>query len=151
MKRIFLFIIIAFCAVSDLKSQTFGTLQSVSNFVTDSIKKRPDKINANTLNKAYQGVIGFVPDIVQDTASVTSPKHGYSRFQRKDSSAYVFDTIGYRRWRKVVPPGAGGYSDEQAQDALGAMVSSEFTYNDAGNSLAINSCTIYKNYRHKRS
>jgi hypothetical protein len=34
--------------------------------------------------------------------------------------------------------GAGGYTDEQAQDAIGAMVSSEFTYTDATPSLAIN-------------
>jgi hypothetical protein len=32
----------------------------------------------------------------------------------------------------------GGYTDEQAQDAVGAMVSSEFTYTDATPSLAIN-------------
>lgn len=96
------------CLVCELNAQfTFPKLSSVSLYVTDSIKKRPDKINALTLNKAFQGVIQFIPDIVQDTASVLIPQHGWTRFQRKDSSGYVYDTIGYRRWRKLVPTGAG--------------------------------------------
>lgn len=39
---------------------------------------------------------------------------------------------------------AGGYTDENAQDAIGAMVSSEFTYTDATPSLAINAIAASK-------
>jgi hypothetical protein len=140
MKRILILIfsLFIFC---DLWSQNFPTVNSVGTFVSDSIKARPDKINALTLNKAYVGILSFLPDIVQDTTSVTIKQHGFLRFQRKDSTAYVYDTIGYKRWRKYVPGtgGGGSYSDEQAQDAVGAMANAgEFTYNDAANTFSIN-------------
>ena len=41
-------------------------------------------------------------------------------------------------------PGSGSYTDEQAQDAVGAMVSSEFTYTDATPLLAINTIAASK-------
>lgn len=114
MKKILIFIL-STLFVCDLSAQSFPKLSDVSQYITDSVKKRPDKITANTLNKAYQGVIAFMPDIVQDTASVASPKHGWIRFQRKDSNAYVYDTIGARRWRKYVfSTGSGGAGTDNA-------------------------------------
>lgn len=103
MKQIFLFLSIFLFAVSDLKSQTpFKNLGEVQQYIIDSITKRPDKITANTLNKAYNGVLEFIP-VVGDTSAVVAPKYGYLRFQRSDSTAYVYDTIGTKRWRKYVP------------------------------------------------
>jgi hypothetical protein len=106
MKRIIIFSLL-FVIVCDCQAQ-FRKLSEVRNYVGDSIKKRPDKITANTLNKAFQGVVSFTPDIVDDTVTVISPVHGWIRFQRKDSTAYIFDTIGVRRWRKYVPASVGG-------------------------------------------
>lgn len=101
MKQIFLFLSIFLFAVSDLKSQTpFKNLGEVQQYIIDSITKRPDKITANTLNKAYNGVLEFIP-VVGDTSAVVAPKHGYLRFQRSDSTAYVYDTIGTKRWRPI--------------------------------------------------
>lgn len=36
------------------------------------------------------------------------------------------------------------YTDENAQDAVGGILSSEFTYNDAGNAISINSISVSK-------
>jgi hypothetical protein len=107
MKRI-LILTIAVFLFCDLQAQSFRKLKDVNDYVVDSIKKRPDKITANTLNKALQGITAFTPDIVQDTATVVTPLHGWIRFQRKDSTAYIYDTISFKRWRKYVPASAGG-------------------------------------------
>lgn len=132
MKRILIIVAFLFVALCDLKSQT---LTQVKTFVGDSIKSGTNKITGNTLNYAFNGVINYLPDVVQDTAFVSVKQHGYTRFQRKDSTAYVYDTIGYKRWRKYVYASVigGGLSDGNKGDV---------TVGGSGSSITINNLAV---------
>jgi hypothetical protein len=50
----------------------------------------------------------------------------------------AWNGIALKQWVRDTLTGFSGYTDEQAQDAIGAMVSAEFTYTDATPLLAIN-------------
>lgn len=106
MKRILLSIVLLVC-VSEIFSQTFRDVPAVKTYINDSIVNNR-LLRASSLNKAFNGLQQFLPDIVQDTANVTTAYHGMARFQRKDSTAYVYDTIGYKRWRRFLPGTIGG-------------------------------------------
>lgn len=68
MKRIiiFLLLIVSYC---DLKSQ-FDSLTQVHKFIEDSISVRPEKLRSSTLQKAYQGILKFIPRRINDTTIV---------------------------------------------------------------------------------
>ena len=100
MKKIILFLLVI-AATLCCKSQTFPNVDSVNKFIDDSIV-RYRAMTATTMNKTFHAVTKFLPQIIQDTSSLTIKADGQFYFQRKDSTTYVFDTIGYKRFRKVL-------------------------------------------------
>lgn len=119
------------------KSQTFPNVDSVKKYIADSIV-RNRAMQATTLNKAYTGVAKFLPYMVQDTANITLKAHGFFAFQRKDSSFYMYDTIGGKRWRKpaVVAGGGGSFDATGIRDSLSKVAAGYFT-NDRGNNYSV--------------
>lgn len=102
MKKLFLFFI-ACASLSSIRAQTFPNVDSVKKFVNDSIRSNA-ALKATTLRKAYEGSTKFLPQSIQDTSSVSPKAHGMYYFQRKDSTLYVFDTIGgKKRFRLAIP------------------------------------------------
>jgi hypothetical protein len=100
MKKIISLLPLLFIIICDCQSQTFPNVDSVKKYIDDSIRSNA-QLKATTLKKAYTGTAKFLPDAVQDTADVVVKAHGMHRFQRKDSTEYVYDTIGTKRWRRA--------------------------------------------------
>jgi hypothetical protein len=100
MKKIY-FVILVLLLASDLKSQNLSTVPNLQITVDDSLQANK-QLKVSIFNKLFGGVIKFLPDIVQDTADVITKNHGMFRWQRKDSVTYVYDTIGYKRWRPAL-------------------------------------------------
>jgi hypothetical protein len=85
-----------------LKAQTFPNVDSVKKFINDSIRSNAT-LKASTVKKAFTSIAKFLADAVQDTTSVSVKAHGIFRFQRKDSTLYMWDTILVpKRWRKAI-------------------------------------------------
>lgn len=78
-------------------AQTFRNVSSISETVNDSIVSNR-ALKANIFNKIFNGITKFLPDIIDDTADVTTPVHGMQRYQEKDGRTYTYDTIGLSRW-----------------------------------------------------
>lgn len=100
MKKLLLFLSFVLALTCDCWSQTFPNVDSVKKFIEDSIRPN-SQLKATTIKKAYQGEAKFLPDAVQDTSDVVVKAHGMHRFQRKDFTEYVYDTIGGKRWRNA--------------------------------------------------
>jgi predicted RNase H-like nuclease len=82
---------------------------------------------------------------VSNNGSVRS--YGIYSYDADFSGSYTDRSLidkGYLDTRLSGLGGGGGYTDENAQDAIGAMISSEFTYVDATPSLSINSIAATK-------
>lgn len=84
-------------------------------------------------NNPYPSVL-----LVEQGSAPATPSSGQARLYRKsDNKLYVKDDAGVE-----TEVGAAAYTDEQAQDAIAALIAAgthtgiSFTYNDAGNLLS---------------
>ncbi len=99
MKKIIIFAFL-FAVIGDLKSQNISTVPSIQTMVNDSLQPNR-QLKVSIFNRLLSGIVKFLPDVIGDTSSVSTKHHGMFRFQRADSAVYVYDTIGFKRWRKA--------------------------------------------------
>ena len=99
MKKI-LILAFLFVFISDLKSQNIPTIPSIQTMINDSLQPNR-QLKVSVFNRLLSGIVKFLPDVISDTSSVSTKHHGMFRFQRADSAVYVYDTIGFKRWRKA--------------------------------------------------
>lgn len=76
----------------------------------------------------------FTPDI---PTPGSGPDNGYYWFEEDTNKLYAWNNTGSPGWVQVI--GSGAYSDEQAQDAVGGILTDtatiDFTYNDGSPSI----------------
>lgn len=95
MKRIIVLLVVVL-SVCDLNAQTYSTVTLIKQAIADSIVSNR-QLKAPIFNKILNSISNFLPDVVNDTADVTSPKIGMIRFQRSDSTNYTYDG----HWKKT--------------------------------------------------
>jgi hypothetical protein len=91
------------------------------------------RVNAFVASGTAAERAAFTPD---PPALLFGPAHGYFWYETDTGDTYAWDGAA---WQLVASGGASAYTDENAQDAVGGILtdtdSVDFTYNDGGPSI----------------
>lgn len=100
--------------------------------------------DTSTIDFTYDDAGNAITADVKKQMSITSDASGLKlsgdASTPGNSKYYGTDSGGTKGYFDL--PAGSSYTDENAQDAVGAMVSSAFTYNDVANTLSLTSRTI---------
>lgn len=121
------------------------TQGSTNLFLTSA--ERTKLTNISGTNTGDQDISGISTN-ASNISTLDTNKADKSNVLELDNTDTFTPTADYhpatKKYVDDAVVGGGGYTDEQAQDAVGGILSAEFTYDDAGNAISINSISADK-------